>query len=208
MPNRRPNLSGKYMSGFQLRTIAPPDEVPFRAQKSREFLANWQALRNGGPVPRAEDINPGSMKHLLPEIFIFEIPEDKSVRYRLAGTKVVKRMGFEPKGMNLLDLTPPERREEIYFAFSLTCTYRVGGLAHFTSISAAQIRTSLELVLLPIAAPAGQPPRILAISTLLNPEPALLDETKLSVLAEKVETAIIFDLGFGIPDNMPLRDQD
>ena len=117
-------------------------------------------------------------------------------------------MGFEPKGMNLLDLTPPERREEIYFAFSLACPYRVGGLAHFTATSGTQVNTMLELVLLPIKAPAGQPPRIIAISTLLEPEPALPDETGTRILAREVENAIIFDLGFGIPDDMPLPDQN
>ena len=56
------------MAGFQLQFIDKLEEVPFRITKSREIVDFWQALRGGGPVPRAEDINPGTMKSLLPEI--------------------------------------------------------------------------------------------------------------------------------------------
>ncbi len=187
------------MPGFQLQFIDEDEKVPFRIPKSREIYDYWQTLRGGGPVPRAEDINPGTMKALLPEIFIFELPEDGSVRYRLAGTQAVKRLGFEPKGMNLLDFIPIETRPYILGAFHLVGHHHVGGLGHFSSSSEARKDYGIELVLLPIAAPDNQPPRILSLSTRLDPENVELGEGKTESFAEEIENAIIFDLGFGIP---------
>tara|TARA_R110002124_G_scaffold18728_1_gene75909 strand:- start:382 stop:972 length:591 start_codon:yes stop_codon:yes gene_type:complete len=187
------------MPGFQLQFIDDLAKVPFRIGKSRDLLNHWQSLRAGGPVPRAEDINPGSMKSLLPEIFIFELPDDGSVRYRLAGTQAVKRLGFEPKGMNLLEMTPEDVRPFVLGAFQLVGHHHVGGLAHFSSSSEARKNYGLELLLLPITAPEGQPARILSLSTRLEPEGVLDDEGKTQSFAEEVENAIIFDLGFGIP---------
>lgn len=197
------------MSGFQLRTIAASGDVPFRSEKSRMLLDHWQTLRNNGPVPRAEDIHPGSMKSLLPEIFIFELPDENTVRYRLAGTQVVARMGFEPKGMNLLDFTPPQARAEIGWAFSLVACHNVGGLAHFSAETDTDQHRELELTLLPIVAPQGQAPRILAIATLLAAAPRHMDGGKTRLYGEDVENAILFDIGFGFPPALtahPLAD--
>lgn len=190
------------MAGFQLQFIDDMEQVPFRIGKSREIVDHWQSLRDGGPVPRAQDINPGSMKTLLPEIFIFELPDDGSVRYRLAGTQAVKRLGFEPKGMNLLEFTPPDIRPFVLGAFQLVAHHHVGGLGHFSSSSESRKDYGLELVLLPITAPDGQPPRILSLSTRLEPEGVLPDEGKTESFAEEIENAIIFDLGFGIPPDL------
>mgnify|MGYP003654840116 CR=1 FL=1 len=188
------------MAGFQLQFIDAIDEVPFRIGKSRALFDHWQSLRAGGPVPpRADDINPGSMKTLLPEIFIFELPDDGTVRYRLAGTQAVKRLGFEPKGMNLLELTPENARPFVLGAFQLVAHHHVGGLAHFTSSSENRNDYGLELVLLPITAPDGQPPRILSLSTRLDPDDVHDDEGKTEIFAIEVENAVIFDIGFGIP---------
>lgn len=190
------------MPGFELHFIDDIAEVPFRISKSRAIVDYWQALRAGGSVPRAENISPGTMKALLPEIFIFELPDDGSVRYRLAGTQAVKRLGFEPKGMNLLELTPTDIRPYVLGAFQLVAYHHVGGLAHFTSSSEARKDYGLELVLLPITAPDNQPARILALSTRLEPESVDPDEGKTEIFAEEVESAIIFDLGFGIPSDL------
>ncbi|MGV8998003.1 MAG: PAS domain-containing protein [Parvibaculaceae bacterium] len=190
------------MSGLQLQFIDDLEQVLFRMPKSREIVAHWQTLRAGGPVPRAEDVNPATMKTLLPEIFIFELPDDGSVRYRLAGTKAVKRLGFEPRGMNLLDMMPPSLRPFALGAFQLVAHYHVGGLAHFSSSSEARSDYGLELVLLPIIPPAGQPARILSLSTRLEPDDVSDDEGKTEIFGENMEDAIIFDLGFGIPADL------
>jgi hypothetical protein len=190
------------MAGFQLQFIDDPAQLPFRIDKSREMLNHWQAMRAGGPVPRAEAINPGSMKSLLSETFIFELPDDGSIRYRLAGTKAVKRLGFEPKGMNLLDLTPENARPFVLGAFQLVAHHHVGGLAHFTSSSETQENYGLELILLPITPPDGQPVRILSLSTPLDPDSLRDEEGKTEIAAVEVENAFIFDLGFGIPDDL------
>lgn len=198
----RPKNARSLMSGFQLQFIDAIEEVPFRIAKSRELVAHWQSLRGGGPVPRAECINPGSMKSLLPEIFIFELPDDGSVRYRLAGTRSVKRLGFEPKGMDLLTFTPADIRPYVLGAFQLVAHHHVGGLAHFSSSSETRKNYGLELVLLPITAPEGQPARILSLSTRLEPEDVSPDEGKTQSFGEEIENAIVFDLGLGIPPNL------
>lgn len=101
--------------------------------------------------------------------------------------------------MNLLDLTPVDVRPFVLGAFQLVGLHSVGGLAHFSSSSETRQDYGLELVLLPITAPDGQPPRILSLSTRLEPEGVLPDEGKTTGFAEEIENAIMFDIGFGIP---------
>ncbi|WP_417519577.1 PAS domain-containing protein [Minwuia sp.] len=62
--------------------------------------AYWQSKSKHDCVPDRSDIDPAEMRGLLPDIALVEILEDGTCRFRLAGTRVSRRSGMEPTGMN------------------------------------------------------------------------------------------------------------
>lgn len=179
--------------------------VAFEVDKSRQFVEHWQALRNGGAVPRADEISPGTMKTLLPEIVIFELPDQNTVRYRLAGTLATKRLGFEPKGLNLIDFTPPALLDTVRLGFDIAGHRNAGVLTHFVLIYEGEAAARVELVLLPLAAPEGQPPRVISLSAHEPHANAMREPFTVQRPTNRIDDATVFDIGFGIPHELLSR---
>jgi len=66
----------------------------------RAFFAYWRRVCGDRPMPRRGDIDPIDMPHtVLPHLILLDVQHDPlDFRYRLAGTLVVERSGFEFKG--------------------------------------------------------------------------------------------------------------
>jgi hypothetical protein len=188
------------MSSLPLDICGDLSAVPFEFERSRALLAYWQSLREGEAIPRADAVNPAAIRELLPEIIIYDVPDAETVRYRLAGTLAVKRLGFEPRGLNAMDWTPGHLKPYVSLAFNTVATMKVGALAHFRLVYEGEIAVRVEMTLLPLAAPEGQCPRILSIAQRhmtggMGREPfGVLRPT------ETIDDATVFDLGFGVPD--------
>lgn len=172
--------------------------APFQFENSRKFLQCWQSHRRGNELPRADELNLGAMKALLPELLIYDVVDAATVRFRLAGTLVVKRMGFEPRGMNMIDLTPPRIRAIVGLAFATVAQARIGIVSHFSHVYEGGRPGRVEMLMVPLGAPEGQPARVM---TMMSREaykghaPFGIEET-----ADHVEDATLIDLGFGLPD--------
>lgn len=149
-------------------------------------------------MPRADALDLGAMKTLLPELLIYDVIDAATIRFRLAGTLAVKRMGFEPRGMNMIELTPPALRGQVGLAFTIVAQARIGILSHYSHIYEGGRPGRIEMLMLPLAAPEGQPPRVMAM-VCREPydgyAPFGIEET-----ASMVEDATLIDLGFGLPD--------
>lgn len=182
-----------------LSTCSDPERVRFEVENSRTFLRHWQAVRVDGEVPHADAIDPGSMKALLPEIIIYELPDMSTVRYRLAGTLAVERLGFEPRGMNLAEFARPDMRPLVTLAFNLVARSRIGVLAHFKLVHGGAAPARMEMLLLPLQAPDGEPPRVIS---LISREPLPPGQARRGIEqpTEAIDDATLFDVGFGLPD--------
>ena len=174
------------------------DEAPFEFENSRALLRCWQRHCRNGALPQANELDLASMKKLLPELLIYDVASPTMIRFRLAGTMVVKRMGFEPRGMNMIDLSPPAVRRDVGLAFSAVAGLRIGILSHFRHIYAGGTPGRVEMLMLPLAAPAGQAPRVMALLSREHFEG--LSPYGLEQPAEAVENATLMDVGFGLPD--------
>lgn len=178
-----------------------PAALPFEFDRSRDLLTYWQSLREGEAMPRADAVDPASMRKLLPEIIIYDVLDATTIRYRLAGTLAAQRLGFEPKGLNIMDWTPRQLKPYVSLAFTAVATMRIGVLAHFHLVYEGEIAARNELLLLPLTPPEGQTPRIIAISN-RHDCGATSEPTGVLRPMEMVNDATIFDLGFGVPDEL------
>lgn len=87
-------------------------------QKAFKVLFDhWMDSRDGNSIPRKSDINPMKIHSVLPEIAIFERIDQDTVVYRLAGTELDERSGFDVTGINTLKTFPVSVRQTINDAF-------------------------------------------------------------------------------------------
>lgn len=85
----------------------------------RKFFTYWDTVRGGRAMPRRCDIDPIDMpRDVLPHVVLLDVVrEPLDFRYRLAGTIVVERSGFELKGRLVSEL-PITRPAELYAEFA------------------------------------------------------------------------------------------
>ena len=73
-----------------------------RSPLVRALHAWWLAHRRDGGLPDRDDVDPVSLKTLLPNLFIAEVEHAPfRIRYRLVGTKAVQVIGFDITGRYL-----------------------------------------------------------------------------------------------------------
>lgn len=173
------------------------DSLPFRFPQGKILLDYWQSVRNGGEIPKANDFDPMAIFKLLPDIMILDLPDDDTVRYRLAGTATVERLGYEPRGRNVLDLTGEKWRQALFDAFNMVARRHVGLLAHYTNEYRDGFLARIESVVLPLVPPSDQPPRVVMIVNAKEFEHT--NARTLTAFLHELENICVFDLGFGLP---------
>jgi hypothetical protein len=71
-------------------------------KNSHLLVGYWSRIRRGADVPDQTDIDPRAIKRLLPYVFILDAENPARPVYRLAGTSLCERFGFELKGTGFL----------------------------------------------------------------------------------------------------------
>lgn len=71
-------------------------------KNSHLLVGYWSRLRKGRDVPDQTDIDPRAIKRLLSYTFILDCETPARPVYRLAGTALCERFGFELKGTSFL----------------------------------------------------------------------------------------------------------
>ena len=71
-------------------------------KNSHLLVGYWSRLRKGRDVPDQTDIDPRAIKRLLSYTFILDCQNPSRPIYRLAGTALCERFGFELKGTSFL----------------------------------------------------------------------------------------------------------
>ena len=71
-------------------------------KNSHLLVGYWSRLRSGREVPDQTDIDPRQIKRLLSYTFILDCENPSRPVYRLAGTALCERFGFELKGTGFL----------------------------------------------------------------------------------------------------------
>lgn len=130
-----------------------------------EFLVDyWSRLRRGRLAPDQSDIDPRVIKHFLPSVFILDASNPSYPTYRLAGTDLCRRVGFELRGTNFLAQWDAHSFETL--ASLLRRSLRLRRPVCLRSAAAASEEGILELetLLAPISAQGGEPTRFVGVS--------------------------------------------
>ena len=78
-----------------------------RHEEHRKLLSHWLEHRRGTDVPLRKSLDPTAFPELLPLLAILQSEEGEKgpdYRFRLAGTEIVARAGFDPTGKSFEEL--------------------------------------------------------------------------------------------------------
>jgi hypothetical protein len=143
-------------------------------KNSHLLVGYWSRLRKGRGTPDQAEIDPRAIKRFLPYVFILDCENPARPVYRLAGTSLCERFGYELKGTSFL--AHWEAQSGLSLAPLLAQALKSGQPLCLSSIAATVDNgmAELESVLVPISFHGGEPTRFLGLVQMLsNPAPLL-----------------------------------
>jgi hypothetical protein len=117
---------------------------------TRELFDYWNARRGRRLAPERDDIEPGHIRRVLADTFIFAFDEGKGHPFRLAGTRVCALFGRELKGEAFMRLWAAETRTLVRDLVTVVAQESVGVIAGVSAVSADGGALNLELLTLPL----------------------------------------------------------
>ncbi|HEY3637727.1 MAG TPA: PAS domain-containing protein [Rhizomicrobium sp.] len=137
-------------------------------RNSHLLIGYWSRLRAGRAVPDQSDIDPRALKRMLSQVFILDARDPTRPFYRLAGTTLCDRFGFELRGTNFFAHWEAQARDRLISLLgqSLKAKQPVWLSAIGTTSHCAM--AEMETVLAPLTFGAGAPQRFLGIAQFLG----------------------------------------
>ena len=168
-------------------------------KNSHLLVGYWSRIRKGRDVPDQTDIDPRAIKRMLPYVFILDAENPSRPIYRLAGTSLCERFGFELKGTGFL--AHWEAQSSVALASLLRQALRLKQPVCLSSIGASADcgMVELETVLAPVTFGPGGPMRfigmiqILSDATQLHGRPIAFQRLAASQLIREDEPLYAYD---------------
>jgi hypothetical protein len=143
-------------------------------KNSHLLVGYWSRLRRGRQVPFQGEIDPRAIKRLLSYVFILDCENPTRPVYRLAGTALCERFGFELKGTSFL--AHWESQSGLSLTSLLRQALQAGQPICLSSIAATADNgmVELETILTPVSLDGGVPTRFFGMVQMLgDPTPLL-----------------------------------
>lgn len=141
-------------------------------RNSHLLVGYWSRLRRGRDVPDQTDIDPRAIKRMLSHVFILDAGDPAQPHYRLAGTSLCDRYGFELKGTGFLAHWETGSRASLVLLLrqSLALKQPVAISSFGTTPDGALVE--MEMILAPISFGADEPARFIGmVQVLSDPSP-------------------------------------
>lgn len=148
-----------------------------RSQAGRALYLYWNEVRAGRVAPQRFEIEPSRFSAFLPDTFILERVSPTSLRFRLAGTRMVSAFDMEFRGGNFLDLFASADHPAV--TSSMNSVARHGSVAQFTLETKGSAGTGLtfECIVMPLQHRGTAIDRFLGTLAPLDP-PEWIDTVK------------------------------
>ena len=155
------------MPGAESRIVDP---------EIRRFVDYWEEKRGGAGYPARAALDPLDFKYVLGDVVLIEVrgPDAEDAqrwrfRYRLIGSNVVARDGYDLTGKTLDELPEPEYRECIRTTWTAVC--ETGRPAHFVRRLTLDRRLRCyEVVVLPLAGNGTDIDMLISVQREMPPE--------------------------------------
>ena len=137
-------------------------------RNSHLLVGYWSRLRRGRDVPDQCDIDPRAIKRMLSFVFILDAADASHPHYRLAGTSLCDRYGFELKGTGFLAHWEAGSRSSMTLLLrqSLAMKQPVAISSYGTTPEGALVE--MEMILAPITFGNEEPTRFIGMMQVLS----------------------------------------
>jgi hypothetical protein len=137
-------------------------------KNSHLLVGYWSRLRKGRDVPDQTDIDPRAIKRMLSHVFILDAVNPARPIYRLAGTGLCERFGFELKGTGFLahwegqsGVALGSLLRQALLQRQPVCLSSIGATADCGMVE-------LETILAPVSFNNGEPARFIGMTQILT----------------------------------------
>jgi len=142
-------------------------------KNSHLLVGYWSRLRKGRAVPDQTDVDPRAIKRMLPYVFILDVEDPARPIYRLAGTALCERFGFELKGTGFLAHWEAQSANALAALLRQALTLNQPVCLSAIGASAECGMVEIETVLAPISFNGEAPTRFIGLSQILSDQTML-----------------------------------
>jgi hypothetical protein len=154
---------------------------------TRDLHIYWSALRGRRSAPERTDIDPGSIRALLSDVFLLDLDANEGVVFRLAGTRLCTLFGREIKDESFSALFEQRGRNEIERLIAGVAQDEKPLIAGIVAHGEAEEAIICELLLLPLRHQGQRAKRMLGMLVASEAMPLFMKPIKyLSMLTLKV----------------------
>jgi hypothetical protein len=143
-------------------------------RNSHLLVGYWSRLRKGRDVPDQTDIDPRQLKRMLSSVFILDVENPARPIYRLAGTGLCERFGFELKGTGFLAHWEGQSAQALVSLLRQALTLKKPVCLSSIGASADCGMVELETTLCPVSFNGGEPTRFIGMIQILSDQSRLL----------------------------------
>ncbi|QFI66058.1 PAS domain-containing protein [Sinorhizobium alkalisoli] len=132
-----------------------------RSRTSVDLFRYWNTLRGDRNLPRRDEISPGDIRLLLPDVFILQRQVSGPIRFRLAGTRICTLFGSELRDQPFSALWEEKEMTDLDRVAGRVMAQCTPMLVSAFGRTAAGDEIELELLLAPLASADGRNDRVL-----------------------------------------------
>jgi hypothetical protein len=142
-------------------------------KNSHLLVGYWSRLRKGRSVPDQTDIDPRAIKRMLSQVFILDVENPGRPIYRLAGTGLCERFGFELRGTGFL--AHWDAQSSLALAAVLRQSLKLRQPVCLTSVASSGDcgMVEIETLLCPVSFNGGEPNRFIGMIQILGDQTQL-----------------------------------
>jgi hypothetical protein len=145
-------------------------------KNSHLLVGYWTRARQGRAVPDQTDIDPRAIKRMLASVFILDVENPSRPIYRLAGTGLCERFGFELRGTGFLAHWDAQSSIALVSLLRQAINMRKPICLSSIATGANAGLVELETILAPISFNGGEPNRFIGMIQVLSDQTLLSDQ--------------------------------
>jgi len=169
--------------------------------KIQQFLDCYSAARTDAAAASKEALPLRLFAPLMPNIILIECLDSDHMIYKIAGENIIARMGFNPKGLNLLDVLPVSARDISKSIQEMLFRYPCGFYFVYENSYASGNRSVTETILLPLSKRLGTQPNLFLTYNIHHAPTGVTESGGKMKLVNRFETGAFIDIGSGAPSS-------
>lgn len=132
-----------------------PADLPDR--RLRELLGYWRRLRPADGLPGLADVDPVAMGDAVGYVMLLEALPDGDFRYRLFGSRIAERAGFDMTGRRTSEVLPTDPAMSLFFGVVYRAATARRAPVHTRHVPPSHIPVvDWCRLVLPLAGPSGR----------------------------------------------------